>query len=157
MKETEVILCDADRDFAQRLIVFLRRRDDHRFSIHYYRDFEEMEADRPLGDHLLIETEQYGKMIAKKDGTVYAGKVHVLCANRADAHAKGSIYKYQSAKEILKELNGEEEKRNPVQDVLSNDRKARLKDEIVKRLSRQRQETEEEVYRVIDTCLMREN
>ena len=157
MKETEVILCEEDHEFAQRLIVFLRRREDCRYAIHYYRTFEEMETDRPLGDHLLISTEQYEKMIKKRDGSVYAGSVHVLCANRNDAHAKGSIYKYQSAKEILRELSGAQERENLTGDVLSNDRKIRLKEEIVRRLSRQRQETEDEVYRVIDTCLLREN
>ncbi len=156
-KETELILCDPDHEFARRLIVFLRGRKEHDFIIHYYRDFEELAEDKPLADHLLIEAGQYGKLIEAKDGAIYAGQIHVLYADRGKEYPKGSIYKYQSAGAILKELSCAEEKPAAMQDVLSNDRKSRLKEEILKRLSRQRQESEDEVYRVIDACLMREN
>lgn len=158
MKETEVILCDEDREFASRLIVFLRRQEKTLFSMHYYGTYEEMAGDRPLGDHLLIGKEQYEKLCAKGDPSVYAGKVHILVSERTEENAKGSIYKYQSAKEILKHLLGDEKQAGITNaDALLADRKVRLKEEIQKRLSRQRDETEEEVYRVIDTCLIREN
>ncbi len=156
-KETELILCDPDHEFARRLIVFLRGRKEHDFIIHYYRDFEELAEDKPLADHLLSEAGQYGKLIEAKDGAIYAGQIHVLYADRGKEYPKGSIYKYQSAGAILKELSCAEERPAAMQDVLSNDRKSRLKEEILKRLSRQRQESEDEVYRVIDACLMREN
>ncbi len=158
MKEIGVLICDEDRDFAQRLIVFLRRQAADDFNIRYFRDYEEMAAQRPLGDHLLIGMEQYEKLLGKKDDSVYAGSVHILCSERSDAYPKGSIYKYQSAREILKELTGcAEPAATPERDVLSNDRKIRLKEEILKKLSRQHDESEEEVYRVIDFCLLKEN
>ena len=158
MKETEVIICDEDRDFAQRLIVFLRRQQDCGFHVRYFRNYEEMAADKPLGDQLLIGETQYEEMNRQKDNAVYAGQIHILCAKRSEDYPKGSIYKYQSATEILKILTGtEKESYNGTQDALSNDRKLRLKEEVLRRLSRQRDESEEEVYRVIDTCLLREN
>ena len=104
MKEIEVVLCDEDKEFATRLIVFLRKREEPKITVRYFRNLEEMEADKPLGDHLLIASGEYEKWIRKKDGSVYAGRVHVLCADRAKEHPKGSIYKYQSVKGILKEM-----------------------------------------------------
>ncbi len=158
LKEIEVILCDEDKEFATRLIVFFRKREEPRITVRYFRNLEEMEADKPLGDHLLIASDEYEEWIRKKDGSVYAGHVHVLYSERAREHPKGSIYKYQSVKGILNEMIRPDENEGITEaDALSNDRKSRLKEEIIRRLSRQRQETEEEVYRVIDACLFREN
>ena len=132
MKETEVILCDEDREFASRLIVFLRRQEKTLFSMHYYGTYEEMAGDRPLGDHLLIGKEQYEKLCAKGDPSVYAGKVHILVSERTEENAKGSIYKYQSAKEILRRLTGESKGKDAtLPDALIADRKSRLKEECV--------------------------
>ncbi len=157
-KETEVILCDADREFAQRLIVFLRKQTECRFLVHYYGSYEEMQQDKPVADHLLIDVEEYEKLRTKQDGSVYAGTVHILVTDKSEENTKGRIYKYQSAKEILRRLTGESKGKEVIlPDALIADRKSRLKVEILKRLSRQRDESEEEVYRAIDACLLREN
>ncbi|MBQ7581768.1 MAG: CpaF family protein [Lachnospiraceae bacterium] len=117
-----------------------------------------MRLDKPIGDHLLIGKAQYEKLSRENDGAVYAQKTHILVSERTEENAKGSIYKYQSAKEILKKLTGVcTQPELLTGDVLVTDRKIRLKEEILKRLSRQRDESEEEVCRVIDACLLREN
>ena len=63
VKEMEVILCEKDRDYAQRLIVFLKKQVNCKYSIRYYTCLEEMQEDRPLGDHLLIDAAEHEKMV----------------------------------------------------------------------------------------------
>lgn len=154
----EVILCEKDRDYAQRLIVFLKKQVNCKYSIRYYTCLEEMQEDRPLGDHLLIDAAEHEKMVEGKDNSVYAAHLHVLYGDRKGSYPKGSIFKYQSANEILKALTAAEEPETVWEnDALTNDRKVRLKEEVLRRLSRRQDESAEEVYRVIDACLLREN
>lgn len=157
---TEVVLCSKDNDFAGRLIGFLRRQNDRDFCLSYYSNVDDLIKGKSYYDHLLIDEALYEELRYKGEKKFITENVLVICEKKKESYPKGYIYKYSSAKNFLYELSRESgisEPDNGNGGAMALDRKIRLKEEILPALSRLKEDSQAEVYEVIETAIHNEN
>lgn len=160
MNNIELIICDPDIEYSRKLIAYLRGQTDNKYSVRFFKDSVALMEESPLGDVLLIDEDIYEGLKDYFKEHIVANEIFTLCGRRRDVYPKGYIYKFQSAKLIINEITNSSASAGEGTtngDVILRDRRIRVKEDVLRRLSRKSEESEEEIHRVIDECVDREN
>jgi len=153
----EVVICDPNQEYAKRLMLFMRRQEEP-IEVRYFPEVNPILSESNPADCLLIDEDLYVACSGALEGKVVALKILILSEHKQEYYSQGHVYKYGSARKLLDEINRKEEVTKTQEvDALSIDRKVRVKGEVLRRLPRRSAETEDEIFRVIDECLNREN
>lgn len=152
----EVVICDTNREYAKRLIAFLRKQDNG-LIVRYAGDVEILLKEVTTVDCLIIDENLYEANAATLKSKLTALRMIILSERKQEYYSQGHYYKYESASKLMKAICEQPEQSSASEvDSLIIDRKIRIKNEVLKRLPRRSSESEEEIYRIIDDCLMRE-